>query len=401
MHRAVGLNSHELKPNTSILCLTHILWPTFSIRQTIGHRIQLRSKIFATEAVPDVSAMRLLVLSQIADWDFGPRVKAGGHEIVAWVRPTWARGERYSEGAQALRATFRTIFSGPEPIRTIPPKFDTWTWLEREKIPRIPCPNVNAPKFIEYVKGLNIDLIVSSIFPQILKAAILRTPRLGAINCHPSLLPRYAGPQPEFWMLKNGESLAGITVHMMTEGIDAGDIVAQQELIVGENENIGQLVQRQHHAAARLLTETVNAMAQGTIERKPQDLAERSYFGKRKATDIMVDWNGTARQILNLLRALQPYEPVTASLNGHTIKIYEAKLQEGAMSGGVPGQIMAKQPGKLLVQTGKGYLDILSYEIAPFHGWMNRLLQKILVPSVGYRFDLFPAASGPTPQSTS
>jgi methionyl-tRNA formyltransferase len=101
------------------------------------------------------------------------------------------------------------------------------------------------------------------------------------------------------------------------------------------------------------------------------------------------------------LRALQPYEPVTASLNGHTIKIYEAKLQEGAMSGGVPGQIMAKQPGKLLVQTGKGYLDIRSYEIAPFHGWMNRLLQKILVPSVGYQFDLFPAASGPTSQSTS
>jgi methionyl-tRNA formyltransferase len=115
----------------------------------------------------------------------------------------------------------------------------------------------------------------------------------------------------------------------------------------------------------------------------------------------MVDWNGSARQTLNLLRALQPYEPVTASLNGHTVKIYEAKLQEGAASGGVPGQIMAKQPGKLLVQTGKGYLEIQSYEIAPFHGWINRFLQKILVPSVGYRFDRFPTASGPTPQSTS
>ena len=339
--------------------------------------------------------MRLLVLSQIADWDFGPQVKAGGHEIVAWVRPTWERGESYSQGSQTLRTIFRTIFSGPEPIRTIPPKFDTWTWLEKEKIPRIPCPNVNAPKFIDYVKGLNIDLIVSCIFPQILKAAILRTPRLGAINCHPSLLPRYAGPQPEFWMLKNGESVAGVTVHMMTEGIDAGDIVAQHKLIVGENENIGQLVQRQHHAAARLLTETVNAMAEGTIERKPQNIADRSYFGKRKAADTMVDWNGSAQQILNLLRALQPYEPVMASLNGHTIRIYEAQLQEGVVSGGVPGQIMAKHPGKLLVQTGEGYLEILSYEIAPFHGWMNRLLQKLVVPSVGYRFDLVPATSGP------
>jgi methionyl-tRNA formyltransferase len=352
--------------------------------------------------------MRLLVLSHIADWDFGPQVTACGHEIVAWARLTWARGQRYSHRSQAIRTTIRTILSCPEPIRAIQPKFDTWTWLEKEKIPRIPCPNVNAPRFIEYVKGLNVDLIVACVFPQILKAAILHTPRLGVINCHPSLLPRYAGPQPEFWMLKNGESLAGITVHVMTEGIDAGDIVAQRELIVGETENIAQLSQRQHHAAARLLTESVNAMARGTVELKPQNIAERSYFGKRKAADTMVDWSGSARQIMNLLRALQPYEPVTAYLNGRTIKIYEAQPQEGAASGRIPGQIMARQPGRLLVQTGNGYLEIQSYEIVPFHGWMNQILQKILMPSVGYRFDLAPAAtdtapneprknSGPTP----
>jgi len=341
--------------------------------------------------------MRLLVLSHIADWDFGPQVTACGHEIVAWVRPTWARSQRYSHRSQAVSATIRTILSWPEPIRTIQPKFDTWTWLEKEKIPRIPCPNVNAPRFIEYAKGLNVDLIVVCVFPQILKAAILHTPRLGVINCHPSLLPRYAGPQPEFWMLKKGEALAGVTVHVMTEGIDAGDIVAQRELSVGETENIAQLSQRQHHAAARLLTESVNAMAQGTVKLKPQNIAERSYFGKRNAADTMVDWAGSARQILNLLRALQPYESVTASLNGHTIKIYEAQLQERAALGGIPGQIMAKEPGKLLVQTGKGYLEIRSYEIAPFHGWINRLLQKILVPSVGYRFDLVPAATEPAP----
>ncbi|MGH7147351.1 MAG: methionyl-tRNA formyltransferase [Nitrospiraceae bacterium] len=260
---------------------------------------------------------------------------------------------------------------------------------------------MNAPRFIEYVKGLNIDLIVVCVFPQILKTAILKTPRLGVINCHPSLLPRYAGPQPEFWMLKNGESVAGITVHVMTEKIDAGDIVAQQELIVGETENIGQLSQRQHHAAATLLTESVNAMAQGTIVLKPQNIAERSYFGKRKAADTMLDWNGSARQIVNLLRALQPYEPLAAYLNGRTIKIYDAQPQEGAASGGVPGQIMAKQLGRLLVQTGNGYLEIRSYEIVPFHGWINRILQKILLPSVGSRFDLTPAATGPAPKAVS
>jgi methionyl-tRNA formyltransferase len=243
------------------------------------------------------------------------------------------------------------------------------------------------------VKRLNVDLIVVYFFSQILKTAILQTPRLGILNCHPSLLPRYAGPHPSFWMIKNGESVAGVTVHVMTEQVDAGDIVAQQELIIGENENAGQLTQRQHHAAAALLTEAVNAMAQGTIDRKPQNIAERTYFGKKKASDIIVDWNGSARQIANLLRALQPYEPLLACLNGITIKIYDAQPQEGSPSGRVPGEIMEKRSGRLLVQTGNGYLEIRSYEIVPFHGWVNRILQEFLL-AVGSRFDLAQTATG-------
>jgi methionyl-tRNA formyltransferase len=272
------------------------------------------------------------------------------------------------------------------PIRIIPPQFDAWEWLDKEKIPRIPCPSVNDPKFVEYVKGLHIDLIAVYFFPQILKPAILQTPRLGVINCHPSLLPRYGGPHPAFWMIKNGESIAGVTVHVMTEGIDAGAIIAQHELLIGENETNGQLTQRQHRAASTLLTESINAMAQGTIAPQPQNIAERSYFGKMKASDTIVDWNGSAKQIANLWRALQPYEPLAACLNGITIKIFDAHPQEGPPSGRAPGEIMSKQLGKLLVQTGNGYFEIRSYEIEPFHGWINRLLQAFLLP-VGSRFD--------------
>lgn len=278
-------------------------------------------------------------------------------------------------------------------IRAITPRFDAWRWLDKEKITRITSPNVNSPTFVEYVKGLNIDLIVVFFFPQILKTALLQTPRLGVLNCHPSLLPRYGGPHPAFWMLKNGESVAGVTVHVMTEKIDAGDIVAQQELIVGENENAGQLTQRQHHAAAALLTEAVNAVAQGTLNPKPQNTAERTYFGKKKAADTILDWNASARHIANLWRAMQPYEPLVACLNGTTIKIYDAEPQEGAPSGRVPGEIMAKESGTLLVQTGNGYLEIRSYEIAPFHGWLNRILQEFMLP-VGSCFDRVPSAMG-------
>ena len=345
------------------------------------------------EAVSNVTKLRLLVLSEIDDWDFGRQLKSCGHEIVAWARPRWKRDPKCGGLCHTVRTTIKAILCRPKPIRIIKPRFGAWRWLDKEKILRITSPNVNSPTFVEYVKRLNVDLIVVYFFPQILKTAILQTPRLGILNCHPSLLPRYAGPHPAFWMLKNGESVAGVTVHMMTEKIDAGDIVAQQELIIGENENAGQLTQRQHHAAAALLTEAVNAMAQGTIDRKPQNIAERSYFGKKKAADTILDWSGSARQIANLWRALQPYEPLTACLNGTTIRIYDARPQEGPPSGRAPGEIMAKQSGRLLVQTGNGYLEIRSYEIVPFHGWVNRILQEFLLP-VGSRFDLAPSAMG-------
>ena len=102
--------------------------------------------------------MRLLVFSQIADWDFGPQLKASGHDIAAWVRPTWEQGPQ-----QAVSTILTTILSRSKPIQTSQPKFDTRTWLDHEKIPRIPCPSVNAPRFIEYVKGLDWDKIVLTV----------------------------------------------------------------------------------------------------------------------------------------------------------------------------------------------------------------------------------------------
>ncbi|HSL03801.1 MAG TPA: methionyl-tRNA formyltransferase [Nitrospiraceae bacterium] len=354
----------------------------------------------STKAATTISRLRLLVLSEVDDWDFGRQVKASGHDIVAWARPIWKRGPKGGGFGYAIRTIVRAMWCRSKPIRAITPRFDAWRWLDKEKIQRITSPNVNSPTFVEYVKCLNIDLIVVFFFPQILKTALLQTPRLGVLNCHPSLLPRYGGPHPAFWMLKNGESVAGVTVHVMTEKIDAGDIIVQQELIVGESENAGQLTQRQHHAAAALLTEAVNAMARGTLNPKPQNIAERTYFGKKKAADTVLDWNGSARQIANLWRAVQPYEPLAACLNGTTIKIYDAQPQEGPPSGRVPGEIMAKRSGRLLVQTGNGYLEIRSYEIVPFHGWINRILQGFML-SVGSRFDLAPSPIGLTSKAAS
>ena len=273
------------------------------------------SPFFNLEAVSRIPRLRVLVLSEIDDWDFGRQLKACGHEIVAWARPRWKQRSTCGDLCHAIRSIIRAILCRPKPTRLIRARFNAWKWLDKEKVPRITSPNVNSSNFNEYVKGLNVDLIVVYYFPQILKTALLQTPRLGVLNCHPSLLPRYGGPNPTFWMIKNGESVAGITIHVMTEKIDAGDIIAQQELIIGEEENAGQLMQRQHHAAAALLTEAIQDMAQGTLDPKPQNIGERTYFGKRKPADTVLDWTESAKHIANLWRALQPYEPLAAYLN--------------------------------------------------------------------------------------
>jgi UDP-4-amino-4-deoxy-L-arabinose formyltransferase/UDP-glucuronic acid dehydrogenase (UDP-4-keto-hexauronic acid decarboxylating) len=256
-----------------------------------------------------------------------------------------------------------------------------------QAVPRLDCPDVNEPRFVEFVRSLQVDVIAVCFYPQILKSAILETPRFGAINCHPSLLPRYRGPQPTFWMLKNGESVAGVTVHRMTEKIDSGQIIAQRELPILESENSAQLLQRQHHAAAEVLVEALAALANGTFTFIQERVPESSYFGRRRPADTVLNWNAPARQLCNLLRAVQPYEPLQARLKGRIVKIYDARPRDTSQRAGVPGEIISRGKGRMLVQPGSGLLDVGSYEIDPFHGWINRMLQPLLLPA-GTRFDV-------------
>ncbi len=129
-----------------------------------------------TKAVTTTSRLRLLVLSEVDDWDFGRQVKASGHEIVAWARPFWKRNPKGYGLGYTIRTFVRAMLCRSKPIRAMTPRFDTWRWLDKEKIQRITSPNVNSPKFVEYVKSLNIDLIVVFFFPQILKPACSTPP---------------------------------------------------------------------------------------------------------------------------------------------------------------------------------------------------------------------------------
>lgn len=138
--------------------------------------------------------------------------------------------------------------------------------------------DINSPGTIDAVRNRGFDLIVAGAFAQILGRKLLAIPRLGAINVHLSLLPKYRGPSPCYWVIQNREQTSGATVHYMDEGIDTGDIMRQIELPLDPAESAWQLEQRLAYAGAGLLLEAIGQIEAGTVRRIPQRREEGSYY---------------------------------------------------------------------------------------------------------------------------
>src|SRR5712692_5374337 len=127
----------------------------------------------------------------------------------------------------------------------------------------IRCTNPNGAEFIQQVQLLGVDLIVVAGFPRILKRALIDVPRLGCINVHPSLLPRYRGPEPCYWVLANQENTTSVTIHHVDEGIDTGDILLEGKLEIRPNETEITLGQRVARVAGELLREAIPLLLAG------------------------------------------------------------------------------------------------------------------------------------------
>lgn len=131
---------------------------------------------------------------------------------------------------------------------------------------------------IDRIDRLDPDLIVVAAFSQIIRAPMLERPRLGIVNVHPSLLPKYRGPNPHYWVMANGERETGVTVHHLDEGIDTGDIIMQQAIAIMPGDSERTLQRRTAALAADLLPAVINGLAQGRAPRRAQVHEEATYF---------------------------------------------------------------------------------------------------------------------------
>ena len=183
----------------------------------------------------------------------------------------------------------------------------------------------NNTEFIEEIKDLNPDVICVVAYGKILPKEILEIPKMGCINVHGSLLPKYRGAAPIQWAVLNGDKVTGITTMYMDEGMDTGDMILKQEVEIGEDETTGELWDRLSKIGGDLLVETLKQIKQGTAPRIKQakDYTIAPMLDKEMAK---IDWeNKTATEIKNLVRGLNPIMGAYSYINGKKIKFWKVK----------------------------------------------------------------------------
>ena len=212
------------------------------------------------------------------------------------------------------------------------------------------------------LQALNPDLIAVAAYGKILPVDILALPRLGCVNVHSSLLPKYRGAAPINWAILNGEDETGVTIMYMAEGMDTGDILTQAKTPIGLNENAAQLFVRLADIGAGLLVETVAALEAGKVSPVPQDSARASYAPMLSKEQSPLDWTRSARQLHDHVRGLYPWPSALMVLDGIRCKVLQTALA-GESGGKTPGTVLQADKKGLRVACGDGQaLDILELQ---------------------------------------
>ncbi len=219
-------------------------------------------------------------------------------------------------------------------------------------------PDFSEPKWAKQLQSYQADLFIVIAYGQILPGRILGIPRLGAINVHASLLPKYRGAAPINWAILKGEKETGVTVIQMNEQMDAGDIVSQSSIAIQENDNAVTLRTKLAVLGADILLDAVTAFEKGQVRRKKQDDRQVSLAPKLTKELGLIDWRLPAAQIHNLVRGLVPWPSAYTYWEGRQLKILETETSKGLATSKQAGEVIEVNEGGVIVQAGRGALLI-------------------------------------------
>ena len=204
---------------------------------------------------------------------------------------------------------------------------------------------VNIKEDYQEIVDLQPDLIITAAYGQIVPQAVLDIPRLGCVNVHASLLPKYRGGAPVHYAILNGDKQTGVTIMYMVKKMDAGNIIKQQAIDILTDETMGSLYDRLSSLGANLLVETLPSIIAGTNESIPQDESLITYSPTISREQEKIDFNSTTTKVYNLVRALNPAPGAYTTYNGANVKIFKGHIHNCANAMSHHGH---QQPGTIV-----------------------------------------------------
>ncbi len=214
---------------------------------------------------------------------------------------------------------------------------------------------------VDELRALRPDLIAAVAYGRILPQCVLDIPPLGCVNIHASLLPRLRGAGPIQWSILNGDAETGVTAMYMAAEMDAGDIIAMKRTPIEPEDTGVTLTERLAQLGAALLSETVQAIAEGTAQRTPQDAAQATYAPVLSKQLSPIDWSHDYNAISCQVRGLIPWPVATAQLGGTRFRIFRIEPAEN-LAGSAPGTVIALDKRGLVVACGGGAVRVLELQ---------------------------------------
>ncbi|MDR1066847.1 MAG: methionyl-tRNA formyltransferase [Clostridiales bacterium] len=211
--------------------------------------------------------------------------------------------------------------------------------------------------FLERLIAFRADAFVVTAYGRILPKAALEAPKYGCVNVHPSLLPKYRGASPIHSAIINGEKKTGVSVMRLDEGMDTGDVISRDEIIIENDDTYGSLHDRLAVLGAKALLAALSLIERGEARFEKQNDAEATYSTLITPDTGRLDWRKDAREIVNLIRGVTPSPGAKVTFKGETLKIIAARAEEDA-SCGAPGEIIAVTSEGICVQAKTGRVVI-------------------------------------------
>ncbi|WP_336832160.1 methionyl-tRNA formyltransferase [Staphylococcus pseudoxylosus] len=205
---------------------------------------------------------------------------------------------------------------------------------------------------LEKLIALDADLIVTAAFGQILPESLLNAPKLGAINVHASLLPKYRGGAPIHQAIIDGQKETGISIMYMVKKLDAGDIISQRAIAIEDQDDVGSMHDKLSFLGADLLKETLPSIINGTNQRIEQNEDEATFASNISRDQEKIDWSQSAEAIYNQIRGLSPWPVAYTKMDDGNLKVYASRIEQGKT--GEPGTIIETTKKAIIVATGSG-----------------------------------------------